>query len=218
MDVPDYALTKINLYMKEHGGGSEIYDALIHGFIIGRKVHEKGDKELKPIKDEYTFERWWNLYDNKKDREKCEVKWHNALTYEERKAATEHTPLYVASTPDKKWRKHPYTYLNNKSWKNEVQGAGSVQLEEANADAFMEYFNNMFEETKIPKLTEMTAERRQALNYIYTFYKSDIIPVLNKVLNSTYLRGEDGRNGRTCFDQIFTQNFFLKIKEGNFDD
>lgn len=217
MDVPQYALDAAMSFAAGFGGDANMVDAFLKGFALGNKNRKKGGT-LKPITDEYTFSRWWDLYDNKIDREKCEVKWHNVLTYEERKAATEHTPLYVASTPDKKWRKHPYTYLNNKSWKNEVQGAGAVQLEEANADAFMEYFNNMFEETKIPKITEMTVERRQALNYIYTFYKNDIIPVLNKVLNSTYLRGEDGRNGRTCFDQIFTQNFFLKIKEGNFDD
>lgn len=32
----------------------------------------------------------------------------------------DHLPLYVASTPDKQWRKHPYTYLNNQGWEDEM--------------------------------------------------------------------------------------------------
>ena len=29
-------------------------------------------------------------------------------------------PLYVNSTPDKQFRKHPLTYLNNRGWEDEI--------------------------------------------------------------------------------------------------
>ena len=65
------------------------------------------------------FENFWNLYDKKEDREKCERKW-GALTNKERELCMERLPAYIESTPDKKFRRHPATYLNNKSWENEI--------------------------------------------------------------------------------------------------
>lgn len=218
MEISNERMAKVRQYVSSHGGSDALLDAVLFGYELGEEERESRKRKLKPITDEYTFERWWKLYDHKVGRDKCEVKWHNVLTAAERRAATTHTPLYVASTPDKTYRKHPYTYLNQKCWKDTVSGDVQTRLVEADAEKFMEYFNNMFEDTKIPKLTEMTTERKHALNVIYTLYRNDIIPVLNKVLNSTYLRGEDGKGGRTSFDQIFTQSFFIKIKEGNFDD
>ena len=66
-----------------------------------------------------SFEKFWNLYDKKEDRIKCERKWNN-LTNKEREECIERLPDYVNSTPDKQFRKNPATYLNNKSWENEI--------------------------------------------------------------------------------------------------
>jgi hypothetical protein len=66
-----------------------------------------------------AFEIFWNLYDKKEDRPKCENKWKN-LTDLERQLCIDRLPAYVKSTPDKKFRKNPATYLNNKSWENEI--------------------------------------------------------------------------------------------------
>ena len=65
------------------------------------------------------FEVFWNLYDKKEDKMKCITRWHN-LTNKEREACIEAIPIYVQSTPDKQYRKNPSTYLNNKSWENEI--------------------------------------------------------------------------------------------------
>jgi len=66
-----------------------------------------------------SFEFFWNAYDKKEDRVKCERKW-NGLTDADREACMAAVPAYVQSTPDKKFRKNPATYLNNKSWTNEI--------------------------------------------------------------------------------------------------
>ena len=69
--------------------------------------------------DNNRFEDFWNSYAKKEDRVKCEVKWR-LLTEEEKQKCIDAIPAYVKSTPDKQFRKNPATYLNNKSWENEI--------------------------------------------------------------------------------------------------
>lgn len=77
-------------------------------------------KQNKSIKVNIEFSDFWNLYDYKKGNKiKIENKWLS-LKDDERTAIMDHLPLYVASTPDKQWRKHPYTYLNNQGWEDEM--------------------------------------------------------------------------------------------------
>lgn len=65
------------------------------------------------------FEDFWNHYDKKIERDKCERKW-NKLTDVERTKAMFHVEQYKKSQPDKQYRKNPDTYLNNKSWNDEI--------------------------------------------------------------------------------------------------
>ena len=204
-------------YAKTCGGDVNAYNAFLKGFALGNKDRLANSHQLKPITDEYTFERWWSLYDYKTGRDKCEVKWHNRMTMEERKAAMEHTPSYVAMTPDRQYRKHPYTYLNQKCWQDGVQDEVRMTAK-ADAAKFMEYFNKVFEYTEIPKLSEMTEERTRMLNYIYNLYPHDILTVFEKVRDSRHLTGEDGKGFTATFEWIFTPRFFIQIKEGYYDD
>jgi hypothetical protein len=73
------------------------------------------------------FEKFWNIYDKKEDRQKCQIRWNN-LTDKEREICIESLPAYILSTPDKQYRKNPATYLNNKSWENEIIIAKSKDL------------------------------------------------------------------------------------------
>ena len=67
-----------------------------------------------------SFGEWWDLYDKKVgDKTKLEKKWNN-LNNEERSKSIAHTILYKQSQPDKKYRKNPETYLNNKSFNDEI--------------------------------------------------------------------------------------------------
>ena len=77
----------------------------------------------KEVKDEYTFERAWNLYDKKVGcKSKLEKKW-NSMSKKDRKAAIEYIPLYVIATEDKKYRKNFQTFLNQRGWEDELIGA-----------------------------------------------------------------------------------------------
>lgn len=76
----------------------------------------------KEVKDEYTFERAWNLYEKKVGcKAKLEKKW-NSMSLKDRKAAIEYIPIYVIATADKKYRKNFQTFLNQRGWEDEIIG------------------------------------------------------------------------------------------------
>ena len=87
---------------------------------------ENGYKVTPPpreVKDEYTFDRAWNLYEKKVGcKSKLEKKW-NSMSQKDRKAAIEYIPLYVIATEDKKYRKNFQTFLNQRGWEDEIIGA-----------------------------------------------------------------------------------------------
>ena len=76
---------------------------------------------INPItKVNVPFDDFWNLYDKKRgDKDKIEKKWQS-LKDSDREAIMKHLPLYKKSQPNKKYRKDPATYLNNKSWNDEI--------------------------------------------------------------------------------------------------
>lgn len=89
-------------------------------------LESKGYKVTAPpkeVKDEYTFERAWNLYEKKVGcKAKLEKKW-NSMSQKDRKSAIEYIPLYVISQPDKQYRKNFQTFLNQRGWEDELIGA-----------------------------------------------------------------------------------------------
>jgi hypothetical protein len=67
-----------------------------------------------------SFEIFWNLYDKKTgSKEKLQKKWEK-LPEKERLAIFDYLPKYKEAQPDKKYRKNPETFLNNKSWNDEL--------------------------------------------------------------------------------------------------
>lgn len=91
-----------------------------------RLLEENGYKVTAPpkqVKDEYTFERAWNLYDKKVGcKAKLEKKW-NSMSKKDRMAALAYIPAYVIATADKQFRKNFQTFLNQRAWEDEIIGA-----------------------------------------------------------------------------------------------
>lgn len=81
----------------------------------------KNDKKNKVVSEvNIPFEDAWNLYDKKVgNKSKLEKKW-NTFTDDERTKAMEHIEKYKQQTPDKQYRKNLETYLNNKSFNDEI--------------------------------------------------------------------------------------------------
>ena len=94
-----------------------IRDAIL---LLRKNGYTVTPPEQEEVIDEYTFERAWDLYQKKVGlKEKLRAKW-NKLSLKDRKAAIEHIPLYVQATPDKTYRKHFQTYLNQRGWEDEI--------------------------------------------------------------------------------------------------
>lgn len=70
--------------------------------------------------DQIEFDRFWNEYDNKKGKKKCLDKWKR-LPKKERELIFAALPAYIESTPNKKYRKHPLTWLNGEHWNDEIE-------------------------------------------------------------------------------------------------
>lgn len=114
---------------KENRVFNEWYD--IYDILEEVKTYMTNDMKLhmcKHMEDEneninninISFEKFWNLYDKKRgDKTKLETKW-NKLTDKDRTAIMDYIPKYKLSQPDKQYRKDPQTFLNNKSWNDEL--------------------------------------------------------------------------------------------------
>lgn len=74
----------------------------------------------KEKEDAYPFEEFWNDYDKKVgDKEKIKTKWAK-ISAKDKTKIKEYIPRYIRSQPQKKYRKNPETFLNNKSWNDEI--------------------------------------------------------------------------------------------------
>lgn len=95
--------------------------------IISCLKEDREDKEKesslrsdsKKSDDPYSFDVFWELYDKKVDKKKTLTAW-GRLTAEKRRKIIEYVPGYVSSTPNRRFRKNPLTFLNNESWENEI--------------------------------------------------------------------------------------------------
>jgi len=74
-------------------------------------------------KDNLDFDLFWNLYDKKINKDKCLIKW-NKLDIGDQQKILDYLPKYKQATPEKKFRKNPETFFNNRSWCDEVVGEG----------------------------------------------------------------------------------------------
>lgn len=80
--------------------------------------HMENENENRNIN--IDFDVFWNLYDKKiGDKIKILKKWKH-LSNSDRIAIIEYIPKYIDANPDKKYRKNPETFLNNKSWNDEI--------------------------------------------------------------------------------------------------
>ena len=79
-------------------------------------------KEEMNVEDERKakgFNMFWAMYDKRVDEKNCRISFMR-LTLEEMGKAINGVKSYVDSTPDKKYRKNPRTWINQKGWESEI--------------------------------------------------------------------------------------------------
>lgn len=93
------------------------------------KEEEEEVKEKEKVKEEKNieraialesdFENFWRTYDKVSDYHKCKKKFM-ALSNIKRNHVMNTVSFYVQRTPEKKYRKNPYTWLNGECWNDEL--------------------------------------------------------------------------------------------------
>lgn len=81
------------------------------------------DKQYTYNNIQYTidesFDLFWKIYDKKQDSKKCKEKFLK-LNEKDIQKILEVVDNYKLSTPDKKYRKNPLTWLNGNCWNDEI--------------------------------------------------------------------------------------------------
>ena len=97
------------------------------GFCLSKQLSKakpirKEKIRKEKIRKEYIvreFDKFWDLYEKKISRDKCFNKF-SKLSNEDITLIMNFLPKYKQATPDKKFRKNPETFLNNRSWNDEI--------------------------------------------------------------------------------------------------
>lgn len=108
------------------------------------KVKEEKNIE-RAIALESEFETFWRTYDKVSDYHKCKKKFM-ALSNIKRHHVMNTVSFYVQRTPEKKYRKNPYTWLNGECWNDELSIMKEADLKEPKS--FTKLTENM---NSIPK-------------------------------------------------------------------
>jgi len=126
------------------------------GYVISNINQEQGNKRIlktcltkvkDPIKQklkhnntviktdnnekEKLFEIFWKLYDKSVSKKPAKDKFLK-LSIEDCKKCINVTPLYVRSTPDKKFRKHAVTWLNQECFNDEIEDINTGGISNGN--------------------------------------------------------------------------------------
>ncbi len=82
--------------------------------------NENENTDVNEVEIWPSFEDFWTLY-NKKTGNKSLIKpKFDKLPQKIKEDILNYLPGYIESTPDKTYRKNPQTFLNNKSWEDEI--------------------------------------------------------------------------------------------------
>jgi hypothetical protein len=111
------------------------------------KKEKKSKVNQSKVKESniYTFDSFWDAYDKKIDRKKCEAKW-NRLPVKDKEAILEFIPIYQAHQPDEKYRKNPYTFLNSEIW---TEDWNNYQPKSENNDSSNDFYQQLSELERI---------------------------------------------------------------------
>tara|TARA_R100000734_G_C3314078_1_gene105583 strand:+ start:377 stop:880 length:504 start_codon:yes stop_codon:yes gene_type:complete len=82
-------------------------------FITKEELNVEDERKAK------GFNMFWAMYDKRVDEKNCRISFMR-LTLEEMGKAINGVKSYVESTPNKKYRKNPRTWINQKGWESEV--------------------------------------------------------------------------------------------------
>ena len=126
IDIQLYNITNIqctNILSFVSDLKSDLIDCFLNSIEVGDlKDYLEERKKVAPKKEspKIDFETVWALYDKKKgDKDALKIRW-DKLSITIQQKILDHIPKYKRETPDKQFRKNFQTYLNQKSFNDEI--------------------------------------------------------------------------------------------------
>lgn len=110
-DVPITSTTHVE-HMSSHMENENENENIDVNKNVIEKVHTV---EIYP-----TFDDFWNLYDLKEDKKDCIKKW-GKLTQSEKELIMLYIEPYKLSLSDLKYQRNPVTFINKRTWENELK-------------------------------------------------------------------------------------------------
>jgi len=134
--VPEAILSKLmkdengNYYQKrmqtEREKRNNYIESRRHNRSLSKKnIRETYDKRMENENENINnsinvaFLEFWNLYNKKIAKVKCEKKW-NKLKDKEREEIMNTLPKFLKTIKDKQYQPYPETYLNQQRWEDEL--------------------------------------------------------------------------------------------------
>ena len=119
--ITHYNLINVNNEVVNVSNNSVSVNAMQHNVSNSTqsKVNESKLNKSKLKDTDYPFELFWNMYDKKTGKEKCQKKYEK-LNEKTRELIFEHVLKYIEAQPNKQYRKNPESYLNQKAWNDEI--------------------------------------------------------------------------------------------------
>lgn len=109
------------------------------------------------------------------------------------------------------------TSPNGEAKKDDLSLFPVENVEKIDWVGLMNYFNTTFQD-KLPSIKSIDNKRKKAIRACIAQYnKQAVFDVLQLVLNSPFLLGQNNENWRCTFDWIFKPAHFTKIYEGNYN-
>ena len=99
--------------------GQDVTDMAHHDVTDVADPYIRESKEKNHLRDTiHRFEEFWDLYDKKLERRKCENKWKK-LSSDDKESIMQFIPIYKQSVSSKQYLKHPFTFLNSRIWEDD---------------------------------------------------------------------------------------------------
>jgi predicted phage replisome organizer len=123
---------KHKLLLKQENQNKQVNECNVTGNVTVTECNATDidiDIEKELYKKKNVFEKFWNLYNKKIGNKEKLFKKFQKLTEKEIELIFKYIPEYIKLTPDKQFRKNPETFLNNKSWNDELIYPDNIQPE-----------------------------------------------------------------------------------------
>lgn len=143
-------------------------------------LKENGYTVSPPSDSDELFEQFWTLYGKKIDRKKSLQKWRK-LSLKDKRAAIAYLPKYIEATPDIQYRRNPTTFLNNRTWENEIIGSHKPKVEHTD-------YGSLIQQSVVDNETKLH-EKRQRIYRIIEAVKENPKSLMRQTLINMYNNG-----------------------------